>query len=84
MKRTQLYLEEETWKVLEILGRQTGTSVSDLVRRAIREKYLSGGNSRQAVLESVVGLWKDRDDLPSTSAYIRALRKGKRLRRLNS
>ncbi len=82
MKRTQLYLDERMWKVLEILSRQSGSSVSELVRQAVREKYLAPGQNRGAVLRSVVGLWKDRDDLPATGAYVRRLRKGVRLNRL--
>ena len=79
---TQLYLEEDVWKVLQILARQTGTSISDLVRKAVREHYVASKANREQVLMSVVGIWKDRSDLPETDTYIRRLRKGTRLRRL--
>ena len=82
MKRTQLYLDEDVWKVLQIMARQTGTSISDLVRKAIRERYVASKANREQVLMSVVGLWKDRSDLPDTDTYLRRLRKGSRLRRL--
>jgi len=82
MKRTQLYLEEDVWKVLQIMARQTGTSISDLVRKAVRERYVASKANREQVLMSVVGLWKDRSDLPETDTYIRRLRKGSRLERL--
>ena len=82
MKRTQLYLEEDVWKVLQIMARQTGTSISDLVRKAVRERYVASKANREQVLMSVVGLWKDRSDLPETATYIRRLRKGSRLGRL--
>jgi hypothetical protein len=37
---------------------------------------------RKEALLSVVGIWRDRTDLPDTETYIRGLRKGKRLDRL--
>ncbi|HLN01785.1 MAG TPA: CopG family transcriptional regulator [Bryobacteraceae bacterium] len=82
MKRTQLYLEEHVWKVLQILSRQSGTSISDLVRQAVRERYVGEKTNREHVLKSVVGLWKDRRDLPGTESYVRSLRQGKRLERV--
>jgi len=78
MKRTQLYLEDNVWKLLQIVARQSGSSISELVRRAIREKYIESSSSRPEVFQSVVGLWKDRLDLPETEAYVRELRKGGR------
>jgi len=82
VKRTQLYLEENVWKVLQILSRQSGASISDLVRQAVRERYVGGKTNREQVLKSVVGLWKDRRDLPGTETYVRRLRKGDRLKRV--
>jgi hypothetical protein len=37
---------------------------------------------REESLLSVVGIWKDRTDLPDMETHIRSLRKGKRLDRL--
>ena len=82
MKRTQLYLEESVWKLLQIRARQSGTSVSELVRQAVREKYVGRGRSRREIFQSIVGLWKDRTDLPDTETYVRNLRKGDRLKRI--
>ena len=82
MKRIRLYLDKDVWKVLQILSRQSGASISDLVRQAVRERYLGGNANRQQVLMSVVGLWRNRRDLPDTDSYVRALRQGKRLERV--
>ncbi len=82
MKRTQLYLEEDVWKMLRVKARQDRTTISDLVRLAVREKYLAGGSDRKDALLGALGLWKDRDDLPSTLTYLRRLRKDCRLKRL--
>jgi hypothetical protein len=82
MKRTQLYLHEDIWKVLHIRSRQQRTSISDLVRQAVREKYGSSPVDRRRAMQALVGLWKDRKDLPDSTAYVRRLRKGKRLGRI--
>ena len=82
MRRTQLYIEDDVWKTLHILARQSRTTVSELVRKALREKYLGDAAERKEALLSAVGLWGDRPDLPDTQAYVRGLRKGDRLKRL--
>ena len=82
MKRTQLYLHEDIWKVLHIRSRQQRTSISDLVRQAVREKYGSSPVDRTQAMQALVGMWKDRKDLRDSTAYVRRLRKGKRLGRI--
>ena len=85
MRRTQLYLEENIWKLLQIHARQSGTSISELVRQAIRDKYAISPAKRREAMQAVVGMWKNRTDLPDTETYIRQIRKGgRRLRRLAS
>jgi hypothetical protein len=84
MKRTQLYLNEDIWKALHIRARQRKTSISELVRQAVREKFGNSSADRRQAMQALVGLWKDRKDLPDTEQYVRRLRKGKRLRRVNS
>jgi len=81
MKRTQLYLDEDIWKVLHIRSHQSGTSISELVRQAVRDKYGISPAKRREAMQAWVGIWKDRKDLPSTEAYVRQLRKGGRRRR---
>ena len=83
MRRTQLYLEDDLWKTLHILARQSRSTVSELARKAIREKYLGDAARRKEALLSAVGLWKNRTELPSTERYVRGLRKDDRLRRIS-
>ena len=82
MRRTQLYLPKDLWKALHIASRQHRTSISELVRRAIREKYAGSPANRMEAMQAIVGLWKDRKDLPDSETYVRQLRKGSRLRRI--
>ena len=82
MKRTQLYLNEDIWKALHIRSRQQGTSISELVRQAVRDKYGSSPARRRQAMQALVGIWKDRKDVPDSTTYVRRLRKGTRLRRI--
>jgi hypothetical protein len=84
MKRTQLYLNEDIWKALHVRSQQQRTSISELVRQAVRDKYGSSPASRRQAMQALVGIWKDRKDLPDSTALVRRLRKGKRLRRIVS
>ncbi len=82
MKRTQLYLNEDIWKALHVRSRQQGTSISELVRQAVRDKYGSSPARRKQAMQALVGMWKNRKDLPDSTTYVRRLRKGTRLRRI--
>jgi hypothetical protein len=84
MKRTQLYLNEDIWKALHIRARQQKTSISELVRQAVREKYGRSAADRREAMQALVGIWKNREDLPDSEQYVRRLRKGKRLQRIAS
>ena len=82
MKRTQLYLDDDLWNALHDQALLGGTSISELVRIAARERYIGNPDERQTALMGIVGLWKDRLDLPDTETYIRNLRDDDRLERL--
>ncbi len=82
MKRTQLYLDDDLWSTLHTRARLDGTTVSELVRKAARERYMGNPEQRRAAMMGIVGLWKDRTDLPDTETFIRNLRDDDRLDRL--
>jgi metal-responsive CopG/Arc/MetJ family transcriptional regulator len=83
MRRTQLYLDDDLWKLLHMIARQSGGTVSELVRNAIREKYSQNLARRKEACEAIVGLWKDRTDIGETDDYVRDLRRDSRLERLS-
>jgi hypothetical protein len=56
--------------------------MSELVREAIRERYLGKLDERKTAMQAAVGLWKERQDIGGSAAYVRGLRRGKRLRRI--
>ncbi|MEP6602036.1 MAG: ribbon-helix-helix protein, CopG family [Nitrospirota bacterium] len=83
MRRTQLYLDEDLWKALQLHSRELGTTVSSLVRQAVRERYLSGAAQRKRIMEAFAGVRKDRPEFESPEAYVRHLRRGTRLSKLS-
>lgn len=84
MRRIQLYLPEDTWKALHTRSLQQRTTISELVRQAVRDKYGCSPANRRQAMQAIVGLWKNRKDLPNTETYTSRLRKGNRHRRLAS
>jgi hypothetical protein len=86
MVRTQIHLSEEDLALLDDVGRATGASRSELIRRAVRERYGSSSlEERKARARRAFGAWKDR---PFTGEeYVRAVRSGdmnENLRRLGA
>lgn len=83
MKRSQIYLPVEQWRLLSALSHQLHQSVSELIRQALDRVYKR--NDRldfEKALDQIAGLWRDRKDLPPTQTYIRTLRRDTRLTRL--
>ena len=84
MRRTQLYLDEEIAKALSAVSRQTGKTISILVRECIREKLGRRDTIDKAALaREIAGVWKARADRGPTAQYVRNLRKGSRLKKLS-
>lgn len=75
MRRTQLYLDDDLWTLLHALARRSNTTISDLVRSAVRTQYATAG--RKEAFEKVIGIWKDRSDIGDD--YVRKLRRGSRI-----
>lgn len=81
MVRTQLYLDKELHARLKELARKQGRTVSDLVRDALARVYAPVGvDQRLSTLLAIEGIWRDRDDIEDTDAYVRRLRRDTRSR----
>lgn len=83
MHRTQLYLDDQLWNMLHTRAQSTGTTISELVRTAVREHYLGNLQERRKAMQAIVGMWKDRDEFKDPEDYIRNLRSDSRLERLS-
>ncbi len=82
MKRTQLYLNEDTHSILTALSKQKKKTISYLVREALAEKY--GKKEKIDKLDlskKISGIWKNRKDMVNSERYLRKLRKDTRRKR---
>lgn len=84
MRRTQLYLEDDLWKALHAKALLEGATISELVRVAIRERYMGNLAERRAAMLGIVGLWKDRAGVDDAESFIRNLRDDDRADRLGA
>jgi len=84
VRRTQLYLDDDLWNTLHARARSAGTTISELVREAVRERYLGKLEERRAAMREFIGVRKDRVEFADAEAYVRGLRRGSRLARLKA
>ena len=82
MRRTQLYLDDQLWNVLHAGARARKTTVSELVREAIRERYFGKHEERMKAMQNFVGSRKGESDPIDAVGYIRSLREDSRMDRL--
>src|SRR4030066_408253 len=72
MKRTQLYLNDETHSILNALSKQTKKTVSLLVREAVADKYGKKESVDKLTLcKQISGIWKDRKDVVNVEKCMR-------------
>jgi hypothetical protein len=83
MRRTQLYLDDHLWEALHTHARSRKTSISELVREAMRDRYLSKRDEQAKAMQEFVGIRKNRPESVDALKYIRSLRRGDRLERLS-
>ncbi len=81
MRRTQLYLDDQLWGALHARARSEKTTISELVRQAVRERYLGDLDRRRAAMQSFVGIRKPDGEDRDARTEVRDLRRGSRLER---
>ena len=82
MRRTQLYLDDQLWGALHARARTEKTTISELVRQAVRERYLGDREQRRGAMERFVGSRRGAGD--DAGAQLRRLRRGDRLDQLTA
>ena len=82
VRRTQLYLDDQLWGALHARARAEKTTVSELVRQAVRERYFGSQQQRMTAMQRFVGIRKSRPDATDSVEEVRQLRRGSRLDRL--
>ena len=83
MRRTQLYLDDQLWGALHARARREKTTVSNLVRQAVRERYLGDREQRRIAMQQFVGIRKSHAVNADSTDEVRRLRRGSRLDRLS-
>jgi hypothetical protein len=83
MRRTQLYPDDHLWNAPHTQARSRKTSVSELVREALRDRYLAKRDEQAKAMQKFVGIRKNRLESVDEVKYVRSLRRGDRLERLN-
>jgi Arc/MetJ family transcription regulator len=83
MRRTQLYLDDNLWTALHARARSRKTTVSALVREAVRDRYFGSQDERMKAMQKFVGVRREGSGPLDAVAYVRTLRRGDRLDRLH-
>lgn len=76
----QLYLEDDLWSALHTHALRQGTTISSLVREAVRERYLGKLDERRTAMETFVGMRKVGQK--AAIEIVRGLRGGRRIEML--
>ncbi len=82
MRRIQLYLGHAIWNLLHARARTDRTTISELVREAIRERYLGKHGERLKAMLEFVGSAKDSEERGHSTEVVRRLRRGSRMQGL--
>ncbi len=61
MKRTQIYIDDTTYKYLRKESETRHVTVSEVIRQSIRERMNRKVRKALKAADRVFGLWKDRD-----------------------
>lgn len=77
MKRTQIYLDETDFAILQKIGKKRHQSVSALIRYAIRTTFRTPKEGLQ-ILKDTAGIWENRTF--ETDQYVRFLREDDRVK----
>lgn len=72
------------WSALHTRARSQKTTVSELVREAVRERYLSPRDEKMKAMQEFVGVRKDGPRAIDAVESVRLLRRGGRGGRLES
>ena len=74
----QVYFDDDVWNNLHARAKREHTSVSELVRQAVRKKHGLDLEARRKAMMGIAGIWKDRHDVGDSTEYIRKMRRSTR------
>lgn len=79
-----MYLDDHLWNALHTRAKSQKTTVSELVREAVRDRYLGSRDEQMRAMQGFVGIRKERGEHASAVEYVRNLRRSDRLDRLRN
>ena len=79
-----MYLDDDLWGALHARAQSRHTTVSELVRVAVRERYFGKHDQRMEAMQEFVGIRKQAPDVPDAVETVRSLRRGSRIGRLGA
>ena len=74
----------DLWATLHGRARSQQTTLSELVRLALRERYVGNHGQRMKAMQAFVGIRKQASQTPDAVEMVRSLRRGDRLDRLTA
>ena len=77
MKRTQIYIEENIFKILEKESKIKHKTISELIRESIKGKISLRSNEIIDKMQAVFGLWINKN--MNAEKFIRVLRKDRKI-----
>ena len=77
----QLYLDDQLSNALHSVARARNTTISELVRQAVRDRYLGNLEQQRQAMEQFVGSRATSPHAVDAMPEVRALRRGTRLDR---
>jgi Arc/MetJ family transcription regulator len=81
MTRTQLFLDDDLLQLLHGLAETQKTTISDLVRQVVRERYVGNLEKRRPAMQAFVGVRADDPDPRDSVEIVRELRRDTRSER---
>ena len=76
MKRTQIYIDDNTYKYLRKESETRHVTVSEVIRQSIRERMNKKTQKALKAADRAFGLWRNRDF--DVEKHIRDIRKDRR------
>jgi hypothetical protein len=77
MRRTQIYLDDETFRYLKKESEQTGKTMSEIIRAKVKDRKNRDVQQILRSTDNVFGIWKDRKF--SVDHYMEEMRKDRAL-----
>ena len=74
MERTQVYLDQSQKIKLRKMAKEKGETMAELIRKAIEQYIIDGQELTINKINESAGLWKDRNDINDSDAYINDMR----------